>query len=92
MVQSAPPQVSEDRGNATHEVKALVDELVQVRARVEGSWSALSDTDVDGRVKLGRWNSTVAVVDVSNFSAGASKGSAHIIARFQNVIDQTPSA
>jgi hypothetical protein len=38
----------------------------------------------DGRIKIGRWGSTVAVVDVSNFAAGDSKGSAHVTIRFED--------
>jgi hypothetical protein len=36
----------------------------------------------DGRVKLGRWGSTVVVTDVSNFSKGKSQASAHVVVRF----------
>ncbi|MEU4697414.1 hypothetical protein [Nonomuraea dietziae] len=36
----------------------------------------------DGRVKLGCWDSSVAVVDVSNFAKGKSRASAHVVARF----------
>ena len=37
----------------------------------------------DGHVKLGHWDSTVTVADVSNFAKGKSRGSAHVIARFE---------
>src|ERR1017187_3994951 len=36
----------------------------------------------DGRIKLGQWDTTVEVAAVSNFGKGASRGGAHIIARF----------
>jgi hypothetical protein len=41
----------------------------------------------DGRVKVGRWDTAVDVVDVSNHQAGASRGSAHVIARFRPMAD-----
>jgi hypothetical protein len=41
----------------------------------------------DGRVKLGHWDSTVTVTDVSNFAKGKSRGSAHVIARFKRTKD-----
>jgi hypothetical protein len=39
----------------------------------------------DGPVKLGRWDSTVTVIDVSNFARGKSQASAHIVARFEQI-------
>lgn len=36
----------------------------------------------DGRVKVGGWHTTATVIDVSNFRAGGSNGSSHVIARF----------
>lgn len=41
----------------------------------------------DGRVKLGCWDATVSVSDVSNFKPGKSQGSAHVIARFKSTKD-----
>jgi hypothetical protein len=39
----------------------------------------------DGRVKLGQWDSAVAVQDVSNFAAGKSRASAQVVALFTPV-------
>jgi hypothetical protein len=39
----------------------------------------------DGRVKLGQWDATVSVLDVSNFKPGKTQGSAHVVARFEPV-------
>ena len=36
----------------------------------------------DGRVKIGGWNTSVTVTDVSNYQRGASKPSGHVVARF----------
>jgi hypothetical protein len=36
----------------------------------------------DGRVKIGQWDSSVAIHDVSNFAAGKSRSSAHVVALF----------
>jgi hypothetical protein len=36
----------------------------------------------DGRVKLGQWDSSVVVQDVSNFAAGKTRSSAHVVAVF----------
>jgi hypothetical protein len=36
----------------------------------------------DGRVKLGQWDSSVVVQDVSNFAAGKTRSSAHLVAVF----------
>lgn len=36
----------------------------------------------DGRVKVGGWHTSATVIDVSNFRAGGSNGSSHVIARF----------
>jgi hypothetical protein len=41
----------------------------------------------DGRVKLGQWDATVAVLDVSNFKPGKTQGSAHVVARFEPISD-----
>jgi hypothetical protein len=43
----------------------------------------------DGRVKIGGWDKTVEVIDVSNFRKGASQASAHVIARFRPVPEET---
>ncbi len=42
----------------------------------------------DGRIKIGRWGSSVAVFDVSNYRPGKSRGSAFIIARFTDATPQ----
>jgi hypothetical protein len=37
----------------------------------------------DGRVKVGGWHTTAAVLDVSNYREGKSKGGSHVIAQFR---------
>lgn len=39
----------------------------------------------DGRVKVGGWYTSAAVLDVSNFGAGSANPSSHVVARFQPV-------
>jgi hypothetical protein len=36
----------------------------------------------DGRIKIGQWDSSVAIHDVSNFAAGKLRSSAHVVALF----------
>ena len=41
----------------------------------------------DGRVKVGGWHTSAVVLDVSNFRAGGSNASGHVIARFSPASD-----
>jgi hypothetical protein len=41
----------------------------------------------DGRVKVGGWQTSVVVLDVSNFRSGSSNASGHVIARLQPALD-----
>jgi hypothetical protein len=41
----------------------------------------------DGRVKVSGWDTSAAVVDVSNFRKGRSRGGGHVIARFRPASD-----
>lgn len=42
----------------------------------------------DGRVKIGGWHTSVAVVDVMNRARGNSNASGHVVVRFRPASDQ----
>jgi hypothetical protein len=42
----------------------------------------------DGRVKVGGWHASVGVLDVSNYRAGSTNPSAHVVAQFQPAAEQ----
>lgn len=44
----------------------------------------------DGRVKVGGWHTTIAVLDVSSFRTGKSRGGSHVIAQFRSEDEATP--
>lgn len=41
----------------------------------------------DGRVKVGGWHTSVAVVDVRSYGSGRTNASGHVIARFRPASD-----
>lgn len=44
----------------------------------------------DGRVKVGGWETSVAVMDVMNRGPGRSRGSSHVVLQFQDASRQDP--